>query len=793
MTLESGTRLGHYTIAEILGAGGMGEVYRAHDTRLGRDVAIKVLPLGEGADEEARRRLISEARTASQLNHPHICTIYEVGEAEGLAYIAMERVEGRPLSLLIGSRGLPAETVVRYGAQLADAISYAHERGVIHRDLKCANVVVTEDGRIKVLDFGVAKIVAISDEGGATPFTQTMTADSIVGTLLYLAPEILRGGAANPRSDLWSLGVMLYEMASGTRPFRGATEMELCAAILNDPPESLPPRVPSGLAAIVERCLAKDPSQRYRKAGEIRAALETLSSGASSRVSRPLVASARVWFWAIPAGLLLLAGLVLLDVAGMRGRLLGGAGKGRIRSIAVLPLANFSRDPDQEYFADSMTEELIATLAQIGELRVISRTSVMGFKGTKKSLPEIGRLLGVDGIVEGSVHRSDDRVRITAQLIRAARDEHLWAKTYERDMRDVLALQHEVAGAIANEVQVHLTPRQRQKIASATAVSPKAYDLYLRAIKAFQRWDKTGRRAALELLRQALEIDSTYAPAWAARGLVYVQEPEAAGTRDVGIARARQSLDRALALDPDLGLAHTVKGNLEQEVDWDWLGAEREYRRAIELAPNLFEAHHSYSHLLMNMGRIDESQEHSQIAVSLDPLNVAAKLHMGWHYLYAGQIDRAIPEYLATLRLDPSYAAAYTQLAWAYTLSGRYGEAYTAHRKSVDLTGSSDTLGMSAVIAAKRGSTREALAMLAKMIEGANRGETEPYEVATVFAQLGRKDEAFHWLDRAIARRGDYPTELKQDPFLVMLHSDPRFPGLLRRVGLPVGTPKPSL
>ena len=794
MALTPGTRLDHYEIIAPLGAGGMGEVYRAHDTRLGRDVAIKVLPPEDVADESARQRLVREARTASQLNHPHICTIYESGDADGLAYIAMERVEGRPLNLLIGSRGLPTEAVVRYGAQLADALSYAHERGVIHRDLKCANVVVTEDGRVKMLDFGIAKHVTVPERDGAVQPTQTLTGPgAIVGTPEYLAPEILRGGTADPRSDLWSLGVMLYEMAAGTRPFRGVTEMELGVAILNEPPEPLPARVPPGLAAIVERCLAKDPAQRYRQAGEVRAAMEGLASGAGAAGggrSRPIpsrksVGSPRAWRWAVPAALLLLAGLVLFDVAGVRTRLIGGAGPKRITSLAVLPLANFSQEPDQEYFADSMTEELIATLAQIGSLRVISRTSVMGFKGTTKALPEIGKMLGVDGIVEGSVQRSGDRVRITAQLIRVASDEHVWAKSYERDMRDVLALQHEVAGSIAREMQVHLTPDQQQRIAAAAVVSPRAYELYLRGMEAYRRFDKRSLSAALELLTKALAIDSTYAPAWAALGLVYLEEPEAGGARDRAITLARNSLDRALSLDPDLGLAHNVKATIAREQDWDWAAAEREYRRAIELAPNLFEAHHFYSHLLMDMGRVDESLEQSRIAIALDPLNAAARLHMGWHYLNAGDFERAIAEYQATLRLDPSYSAAYTQLSWAYALAGRYDQAEAAQRKRVDLTGTTDTLAIGALIAARRGRTDESLKMVSKMIDGVNRGDLPAYDVAEVFAQLGRKDDAFRWLDRAVKQRDSEVTGLGQDPFMVPLRSDSRFAVLLQRMGLP--------
>ena len=773
----------------------MGEVYCARDSRLGREVAIKVLPPGDARDEQARSRLAREARTASQLNHPNICTIYEVGEAEGLAYIAMERVEGRPLSLLVGPAGLPWETVARYGTQLADALSYAHERGVIHRDLKCANVVVTDDGRIKVLDFGLAKRFANFDEAGEA-LTQTVTMPGIIaGTLQYLAPEILRGGTADPRTDLWSLGVMLYEMAGGTRPFPGATSLELCSAILNNPPEPLPSRVPAGLAAIVERCLAKDPDQRFRQAGEVRAALESLSHEAvlerrPGRMVAGRTGSQRTLYWAAPAMVLLLAGLALFDVGGLRSRLTGGAG-GDTPSIAVLPLANYSHEPNQEYFADSMTEELIATLAQVGGLRVISRTSVMALKGTKKSMREIGRLLDVDAIFEGSVQRSGDRVRITAQLIRPASDEHIWARTYERSMRDVLALQAEVAAAIASEVQVQLTAGQQRKMAGAAPVSPRAYEFYLRGVDAYHRWEETSMSAALEFFGQALAIDSTYAPAWAMLALVELDlsvETEAEGA----IARARRSAARALRLDPELGLAHAVAGTIAGDFDWDWATAEREFQRAIELTPSSFDAHHFYSHVLMKMGRVEESFEQSRIALALDPLNTAATLHMGWHYLFAGEFEKAIPEYTTTLRLDPSYGAAYTQLSWLYTLTGRYDEAAAAYRKRFELNrASADTLTMSALIAARQGRTEEAQRAASSMIEAATRGRKNAVDVAAVFTWLGRKDEAFQWLDRAVQNRENAANDIQLDPFFAELRSDPRFPALLQRMGLPVGPRSP--
>ena len=783
MDFQPGVTFSHYRIVEKLGMGGMGAVYRAHDTRLGRDVAIKVLRPGDAADEAYRHRLVREARTASQLNHPHICTIHEVGEADGLVYMAMEWVEGRPLNTLVGPRGLPVDAVARYGMQMADALAYAHERRVIHRDLKPANVAVTADGRVKVLDFGIATRVPIPDEGGASQPTATRTEyGGMAGTLHYMAPELLRGAAADPRSDIWSLGVTLYEMASGARPFQGVTDVEVTAAILDRRAEPLPARVPPSLAAIIERCLAEDPGQRYRQAGEVRAALEAIAGGRRpDRVRR--TPRLRPWLWA-PAALLLLLAFLLLGTPGMRKWLFRDAGYGRIQSLAVLPLSNFSHDPDQEYFVDGMTEELIATLAQIDAVRVISRTSVMGFKGTTRPLPEIARTLGVDAIVEGSVQRSGDQVRITAQLIRAKSDEHIWAQSYQRDLRDVLALQREVATAIANEVQVHLSPQKRQKILTVAAVSPRAYELYLHGLESYRRFDERSDRAALEFLNRAIGVDSTYAPAWAAVGLVSLSQAQYAGGQDEAWMRARRAVARALALDPNLGLAHSVTAQIAMHGDWNWEAAERGFRRAIELTPSLFEAHHSYSHLLMNMGRIGESFEQSQVSVALDPLSASARVHMGWHYLHAGEFNRAIQEYQASLQLDPSYAPAYEQLAWAYLLTGRFDEAEAAQRKSIDLTGSSDTLGLSAMIAAKRGRTDSALKMSSMLIDRLNHGTPVAYEAAAVFALLGRRDEAFQWLDRAIKDREPSVLELKQDPFLMTLRSDARFPPLLHRIGL---------
>jgi len=490
MALAPGTRLAHYEIEGLLGAGGMGEVYAARDTRLEREVAIKVQPSERVEDGDSRRRLIREARLAARLNHPHICTIHDVGDEAGVAYIAMERVRGRALDQLIRPEGLAPGTVAGHGAQIADALAYAHEHGIVHRDLKSSNVLVTSGGQVKVLDFGLARqLEAVSEDQPTRTWTRPGV---LVGTPHYLAPEILRGGAADVGSDLWSLGVVLYEMACGVPPFRGATLIDLGAAILNADPGPLPARVPRSLAAVIERCLAKDPAQRYRSAGEVRAALEAIGSGAPVTTGPP--ARRRVGGYAIAVvAIVLVATALVLDAGGIRSRLFGAAPAGRVASLAVLPLANLSHQPDQQYFADGITDELITRLAQTGGARVTSRTSVMALQGSALPLPQIARRLGVDAIVEGSVERSGDRVRISAQLIRAATDEHLWAQSYERDLRDVLALQDEVAGAIANAVEGRL-PQYRGTATSSTCARSTPTGIGIATATA-PRWRCSSRRS----------------------------------------------------------------------------------------------------------------------------------------------------------------------------------------------------------------------------------------------------------------------------------------------------------
>jgi TolB-like protein/Flp pilus assembly protein TadD len=790
-----GQTLSHYRVLEQIGAGGMGLVFRAHDERLGRDVALKVLPLGTLTDENARKRFRKEALTLSKLNHPNIETVFDFDTQDGVDFLVMELIPGVTLDEKLAAGALPEKEVVRLGTQLTEGLAAAHAEGVVHRDLKPGNLRLTPDGRLKILDFGLAKLLRpVSDAAVTESLSQTRGA---VGTLPYMAPEQLQGEAADARSDIWAAGAVLYEMAAGRRPFPQTSSPMLTDAILRQAP--VPPRAVNAnlspeLERILTKSLEKDPENRYQSAKELGVDLRRLGTPLARVVSvgAPKPAWQSQVRYVIPvagmAAILMVASAFVWNIEGFQDRLLGRASAPsapRIQSLAVLPLQNLSGDLQQEYFADGMTEELTTEVARIGALRVISRTSVMQYKGVHRPLPEIARELNVDAVVEGSVLRSGDRVRITAQLIRAATDEHLWAESYDRDLRDVLGLQREVARDIAQEVRVKLTPQEERRLASRLPVNPEVHDVYLQGRYHFNKGTERELKTAIEYFERAIAREPSYALAYAGLADCYgALATDYAPPREV-MPKAKAAALKALELDETLSEVHMSLGRVYYFYDWDWAATEREAKRAIELNPNNADAHDLYGMYLVTLGRSEQAMTEFERAHELDPLSagiLADKVLWTW----AGRrYDLAIENGRKAIQTEPSFAPSHAALALAYAQTGHFAEAIveadTAHR----LDDSPLTASMRANVYALAGRRTEAERALGEIREEMKRRYSCSYEVATVYVLLGQKDRAFEWFQKAYDARSDCMVLLKMDPRLDSIRSDPRYQELVRRVGFP--------
>ena len=783
MTELIGGTISHYRILSRLGVGGMGVVYRARDERLGRDLALKVLPAESMADVTARARLLREAQMASSLNHPHIAHIYEVGEDGDHLYIAMELVEGRPLKDSIPATGLPHEELVEYGAQIASALAYAHGRGIIHRDLKSANVMITPEGRVKVLDFGLAKRLGVEDASD-TPHDLSLTVTGmVVGTPNYLSPEVLLGGRADVRGDVWALGVMLYEMAAGRLPFGGATLPELAGAIVSGAPTPLSGRVPVGVQAVIARCLAKDPSQRFENGSAALAALEKLHGAGARRAGLPR----RIWVPAAAVLVVAIGALLAFGSSGFRERLAGGDRGPRIASLAVLPLANLSNDPTQEYFADGMTEELITNLAPIRSLTVISRTSVMRFKGSQQPLREIADQLGVDGIIEGSVQRAGDRVRITAQLIEASRDRHLWAKSYERDFKDVLALQSDVASDIAREIQLQVTPNERAKLAKRRPVNPDAFEEYLRGRYEWNKMSEEGALAAIAHYERALALDPgdpRYSSGLADAYLIRVQVLSSIPTME-GLAKVKEYARRALATDETSAEAHTSMSAALFFGDWNAQEAEKHVRRAIELNPGYSTAHLVYSVLLLATGRVDEALAQDRVAMQIDPFSLIVHWNAIGTLLSASRYDDALALARQTLTRSPNSIMSQSGLVRVHEIRGEYKTALELMRRYFP-----ESEGGKAVVAKVErgyaaGGPKGYWRALYEVTSSSNRGSPAlAMRLAMLAANMGDLEAAMKHLEGAYAERNGDLLFLNVERCYDPLRNDPRFQELVRRVGL---------
>ena len=782
-------RLGHYRLLQQIGAGGMGEVYRARDERLDRDVAIKILPVSNRNDIPARSRLFDEARAASQLNHAHICTIYEINEENGVTFIAMEYVAGRSLNAIIPPQGLPTEQVICYGTQISDALAHAHQRHIVHRDLKPANVTVTPDGNAKVLDFGLATRLRTEEIEEVTRSQVNLDkSEPIAGTLPYIVPEQLLGKAADARSDIWSLGILLYEMACGRRPFSGHSGFELTSAILRDPPPSLPEHVPAGLAGVIRKCLMKDPAARYQNASEVRSALETLDS---TRVSSPAVAEApqiagsrgaRLTLVAVGVAALL-AVLFALDIGDVRERLLHPGAASEVRSLAVLPLANLSGDASQDFFSDGMTAELIREISEITRLRVVSRTSVMNYKGTHTPLPQIARELKVDALLEGSITRSKNRVRIAVGLYGGASERELWSETFERNVNDVLALEDEVAHAIAVKIRLKIAPSP----GTPASINTEAYDSYLKGRYSLDQGSADDLKLAFVYFRQRVEKAPQYAPLYAGLADAYALLPFYTDTRpSEAFPQAKEAAAKALRLDPTLAEAHASMAYVMNYYDWDRSGAEREFKHALELDPNDAATHHAYGRFLASMGRVDEARADLSRAQELDPLSLLIQSNVGMISYFAGQYDNALQQLQTVLELDPKFPVPYWGIGMCYEQLKKYPEALVQFQKGIELSGrGANGIASLAHAYGLAGQDTEVQKILVELKERAKTEYVSSYQFAVIYLGLGQNERAIAALEDAYRERSTLLGYLKMDPRFAPVRSDPRFQNLLSRINLP--------
>ena len=754
MVLQPGRKLGHYEILGALGAGGMGEVYKARDTRLGRDVAVKVLPDAVAALPERLARFEREARTVASLNHPNIVVLHSIEEEAGLRFLTMELVDGETLDASRAPEGLPLDRLLELAIPLTEALSAAHERGVVHRDLKPGNVMVTAEGRLKVLDFGLAKLadpVTPDPAGSVTPTLDVLSrAGQVVGTVPYMAPEQVRGDATDARTDLFALGTILYELATGRRPFTGTTAADVSSSILRDSPAPLA-RQRADLAGdferIVRRCLEKDPRARFQTARDVAVELRAMS-----RAPRPE----------------------------------GGAGADEvIRSLAVLPLDNVSRDPSQEYFADGMTEALISDLARLQNLRVISRTSAMKYKGVQKALPEIARELNVDAILEGSALLVGNRVRISVQLVAARRDQTLWSERYDRDLENVLDLQSHVAETIAKEIALRVTPREASRLARRQEVNPEAHLEYLKGKHAAEATSPQAIEVSLRHFQRALELDPTFAPAWAGLAECHnVRASRGMAPPADATAEALAAANKALDLDDSLPNAYVALG-IVQARESDLREGIRLLEKAVELNPGLSDAYATLGRLYYCVERHAEAQQAMLMAVSLDPLSMVHHTSAGDAFYYAREYQTSVVYYRKAIALDARFDGAHTDLARSLEALGHFDEARAQYEEGRRLAGSvaGPSFGL-AHLEASLGHVEAARRMLAELVASRSKRVISAWGIAALHASLGDVDDAFAWLETAVKEGATGLIFLRVHPRLDPIRHDPRYAALVHRLGL---------
>jgi TolB-like protein/Tfp pilus assembly protein PilF/predicted Ser/Thr protein kinase len=766
-----GETISHYQILEKLGEGGMGAVYKARDTRLGRTVAIKVV------NAEFTERFEREARAIAALNHPHICTLYDVGEHDGAPYLVMEYVEGQPLK-----GPLPAGDALRAAIQIGEALAAAHKAGIVHRDLKPDNILLTREGRVKVLDFGLAKLQRPVETDTPTRPAETMTRQgTIAGTGPYMSPEQAQGEAVDARSDIFSFGAVLYELLSGRRAFGRETLAATLAAVIAQEPPPLK-EAPAEVARIVGKMLAKPREARYQSAEAVLGDLHAAAAGAG-------LAARRRWLAGAAAVVMVVAAAVGFDVRGLRTRLIDwmSAPAPSIR-LAVLPFANLSGDPAQEYLSDGLTQEMIVQLGSLHPetLSVIARTSVMRYKGSNTPIDQVGRELGVDYILEGSAQREAGRVRITAELIRVRNQAQLWADSFERDLASILALESEVAKKVAGSLALRLLPAEQARLAAARPVDPEAYEAYLKGSEHMQKLTPQDLDIALKYFDLALQRDPNSARAYAGISFVWTARSHMGFTAPAeATPKQRAAVLKALELDSTLAEAHSILAELHCYHDWDWAGADAEYKKAIELDPSSAGNRAAYSEYLMIMKRPEEAMTQIQRAMELDPLNELVRAFYGMVLQFAGRDDEAMVQYRQALRSSPDLLVAHCNLWDIFFRKSMYEESLAEVKACFNSVGYPEVeaaLVQGYAQSGYRGAMRRAADVLA---ERSRKTYVLPYSVAQLYLCAGEKARALEWLERGFEARDPNMLYLNVDTAMDSLRSEPRFQALVRRMNLP--------
>jgi serine/threonine protein kinase/tetratricopeptide (TPR) repeat protein len=788
MTLPPGTRVGPYEILAGIGEGGMGVVYRARDPRLDRQVAIKLLPASMAADPHARERLRREAMAVAALDHPYICKIFEIGEDGDALFLVMEYIVGTTLHERLLNGRMPLPEMFRVAGEIAEALQDAHARGFVHRDLKPANIMLTEQGHVKVMDFGLAKrIEELPSPDMETRGGQLTAHGVIVGTPDYMSPEQVKGIAVDARSDLFSFGAMLAEMATGRHPFRQRSTIETFSAVLREPPV-LTSDVPPRLGPLLQRLLAKEVGNRYQSMADVRADLAQAAAAPDSVESPPPGAHKKT-SWMRPAAFALggavVVGLLLIARATLRPATPAPVANapGVIRSIAVLPLDNYSGDPNQDYFAEGMTDELTTDLATIGQLRVISRGSAMQFKGkARPPTPAIAKVLNVDAIVEGSVVRVADKVRITAQLIDARTDTNLWARSFERSSSDVLALQHELASAIAGEIHVRLTPAEQSRLAAAPTVNPAAYDAYLKGRYFFNRPSDDNLKKAIAQFEEAVGLSPTYAPAFSGLSDAYLWAGYNEGVLTASQARpkAKAAAEKAVQLDGNSAEAHTSLAVFKMFYEYDWAGCEREFRRAFALNPNYAFAHDQFGLGLAFQGRLDEAIAEGKRAAELDPLSPQIPIDNSLALMFQGSYEAAKEQARRAAELDPAFFFPQMIYGWVDINAGKFTDAIPSLKRAKALEAPAFVTAWLAYAYARSGDRPRALVEFEDLKKMSRGGEVLPFNLAIVHLGLGDHQRALDYLERAYAADSQWMGWLNKDRMFDPLRSEPRFMTLMK-------------